>query len=157
MKNQILINSHKELFDEVKEVKEMAIKTCIGIWNSSDQILEYFGIETMACLEEASTNEIKLKDVTKHRDMIKYKINQLKQIDKDIFHKYLVNPIKINTLAKDYVKKIKQEIKRDVVTKLCDGEMQLENMKLDRLEEVHKKFKLWTTYMEKKRSKGLVS
>jgi hypothetical protein len=157
MKNQILINSHKELFDEVKEVKEMAIKSCIRIWNSSDQKLEDFGIETMACLEEESTNELKLKDVTKHRDTSKDMVNQLKQIDKDSFHKYLVNPINLNTWAKDYVKKIEQEIKRDVVTKLCDGEMQLKNMKLDRLEEVHKKFKLWTTYMEKKRSKGLVS
>jgi hypothetical protein len=49
----------------------------------------------------------------------------LQQIDKDSFHKYLVNPIKLNTLARDYVKKISQEIKRDVVKKICDGELQL--------------------------------
>jgi hypothetical protein len=59
----------------------------------------------------------------------------------------------MNTSAKDYVKKIRQEIKKDVITKLCDGELQLEKMKLEILEEFHKNFKLWTAYMEKKTSK----
>jgi hypothetical protein len=56
----------KEIFDEVKEARELGTKACIKIWNSSDEILEYFGIETMACLEEACPSELKFKDVIEH-------------------------------------------------------------------------------------------
>jgi hypothetical protein len=111
----------------------------------------------MGCLEEAGPNDINLKEVIENNDTRKFEINQLKDMGKYSLKKYLVNVIKLNTLAKNYVKKIEQEIKRDVVTKLCDGELQLEKMKLGRLEEVHKDFKLCTTYMEKKASEGPVS
>jgi len=50
-------------------------------------------------------------------------------------------------------KTIMQEIKKDVVTRLYDGELQLEKIKLERLEEIHQKFRIWTAYMEKKASK----
>jgi len=121
--NQILFDSYKEIFDEVKEAREMGTKACIIISNYSDEMLEGFGIEIMACLEEASPSDLKLKDVAKHRDTRKYVIRQREKIDKDSLHKYLVNPIKMNTLARDYVMTIRQEIKRDMVTKLCNGQL----------------------------------
>jgi len=45
----------------------------------------------------------------------------------------LVNPIKLNILAREYVKKNGKEINKDIVTKFCDGEIQLEKMKLESL------------------------
>jgi len=72
-----LFDSYKEIFDEVKEAREMATKSCINIKNSSTEILEDFGIETMGCLEEASPSEIKLKYVTDHRDTSRDEINHL--------------------------------------------------------------------------------
>jgi hypothetical protein len=106
----------------------------------------------MACLEEACPNELNLNDVAKHRDTRKDGISQLKKIDKDRLHKYMVNLVKLNTSAKYYVRRIRKEIKRDIVTMLYDGEIQLEKMKLDKLEEVHNIFELWTTYIENKAS-----
>jgi hypothetical protein len=50
MKNKILFDSFKEIFDEVKETREMATKGCSIIWNSSDKILEDLGMETMTQL-----------------------------------------------------------------------------------------------------------
>jgi hypothetical protein len=106
----------------------MDTKACIRIWNSSDEILEYFGIETMACLEEVGPSELKLKYVIENKDASREEISELKKVNIDLWHKYLANPIKLNTSVKYYVKKIEQEIKRDVVMKLFDGELQLENM-----------------------------
>lgn len=54
------------------------------------------------------------------------------------------------------MKKIEKEIKRELVMKLCDGELQLEKMQLNKLEEVRKNYELWTTYIEEKASKKLV-
>lgn len=45
------------------------------------------------------------------------------------------------------MKKIEKEIKRELVMKLCDGELQLEKMQLNKLDEVRKNYELWTTYM----------
>jgi hypothetical protein len=47
MKNQILFDYFKKIFDEVKEFRELATKVCKIIWNSSDDILEDLGMETM--------------------------------------------------------------------------------------------------------------
>jgi hypothetical protein len=67
----------KKIFDEVKEAREMGTKACIKIWNSSDEMLEDFGIEMMMCLEEESPSELKLKDVVELKDTSKEEIRQL--------------------------------------------------------------------------------
>lgn len=97
MKNQIPIDSCKEIFDEVKEAKEMATKACFMIWRSSDEILEDYKMETMARLEEASPSELKLKDVTEDRDASKEEINHIKKMERGILHKYLVSLVKLTS------------------------------------------------------------
>jgi len=56
----------------------MGTRSCIRIWKYFSEILEYFGIEIMACLEEVGPSELNLKDVTEQRDTSKYEISQLK-------------------------------------------------------------------------------
>jgi DNA-binding HxlR family transcriptional regulator len=48
----------------------------------------------------------------------------------------LINHVKVNISAKDCINKIKKEIKMDVITKMFDGELQMEKMRFERLEEV---------------------
>jgi hypothetical protein len=42
IKDHILFDSFKEIFYEVQEAQELATKSCLRIWNSSDELLEDF-------------------------------------------------------------------------------------------------------------------
>jgi hypothetical protein len=59
VKNQILFDSYKEIYDEEKEAREMGTKACIGIWNSS------------------GPSELKLKYVVEHKDTSKEEISHI--------------------------------------------------------------------------------
>jgi hypothetical protein len=85
MKNQILFDSYKEIFDEVKEAQEMATKACIRIWKSSDEDIRIFQMETMTHLEEAGPSELKLKDVTENRDASREEISHIKKVTEIFF------------------------------------------------------------------------
>jgi hypothetical protein len=69
IKDQILFDSFKEIFDEVQEAQELATKACFRIWNSSDELLEDFGMETMDKLDEVGLSELRLKEVVEDRDL----------------------------------------------------------------------------------------
>jgi hypothetical protein len=108
MKNQILFDSFKELFDKVKEAKEMPTKSCNRIWNSVDEILEDLGMETMTRLDEAGLSELKLKNVIEDKHFSKDEISMIEEVREDILNRYLVNPIKLTTAINSYVKRIEK-------------------------------------------------
>jgi hypothetical protein len=85
-------------------------------------------METIAWLDKAGPSELKLKNVIEDRDARKDEIIQIKEVNKDILNKYLVNPIRLTTSNNSYVKRIEKEMNKEVFMILCEGEMQLDKM-----------------------------
>jgi hypothetical protein len=52
------------------------------------------------------------------------------------------------TTSDAYIKIIHRDLKREVVDIVYDGELQIENMKLNIIEEITKAYDSWTTYKE---------
>jgi hypothetical protein len=52
------------------------------------------------------------------------------------------------TLTQNFIKKTEQELKLEVSTKICDGELDLEKMQLSKLEEIMKDYALWKEYWD---------
>jgi hypothetical protein len=51
-------------------------------------------------------------------------------------------------MDKEYIKKTEHSIKLKVTTKICDGELDLEKMQLNRLDVILKDYKLWKEYRD---------
>jgi hypothetical protein len=49
-------------------------------------------------------------------------------------------------MSNSYIQIVHKDLKQDVVQKIYDGEMQIEGMKLDHVEEISKAHELWTAY-----------
>ena len=63
-----------------------------------------------------------------------------------------MNPMKIITLDKSFIKNIEQELKLEVTTKICDGELDLEKMKLIKMEKIMEEYALWNEYKDQMES-----
>ena len=59
-----------------------------------------------------------------------------------------MNPMKIITLDKSFIKNIEQELKLEVTTRICDGELDLEKMKLRKLEKIMEDYVLWKEHRD---------
>jgi hypothetical protein len=51
-------------------------------------------------------------------------------------------------MTRNFIKKTTLELKLEVSTKICDGELDLEKMQLDKLEEIMKDYSLWREYRD---------
>jgi transposase len=63
-----------------------------------------------------------------------------------------MKPMKLITLAKRFIKNIEQELKLEVTTKICDGELDLEKMQLRKLEKIMEDYALWKEYRDQMES-----
>jgi hypothetical protein len=66
-----------------------------------------------------------------------------------------MKPIKLITLAKNFIKNTKQDLKLEVTTKICDGELDLEKMQLCKLENIMEDYVLWKEYKDQMESQRL--
>jgi hypothetical protein len=64
----------------------------------------------------------------------------------------LINPIRIVTLAHNFINNIEKELKIEVTTKIFDGKLDLEKMQLSKLENIMENYALWNKYKDKMES-----
>jgi hypothetical protein len=148
LKDQVLFDSWKTIFEDIEETQQLATKTCKKLWNSSDDLLEGFGMQVMQRLDEATPSELRIAEVETQRDLNKKVIDQIKEVNKEILSEYLMKPTRLITLTKYYLKRIQQDIKLEIASRICDGELQVEKMQLSRIDVVLKKFELWKAYRD---------
>jgi hypothetical protein len=72
--------------------------------------------------------------VEKHRETSKVNIELLTKINKDSLEEYLLRPVKLITMAREFIKSTTQELKQEVSTKVCDGELDVEKMQSKKLQ-----------------------
>jgi hypothetical protein len=63
-----------------------------------------------------------------------------------------MNPIRLIKLAHNFIKKTENELKLEVTTKICDGELDLEKMQLSNLEKIMEDYALWKEYKDQMES-----
>jgi len=103
----------------------------------------------MLNLNDASHGEIRIAEVGKKKDTIQEAIEQSTKVNKDILKEQLMKPSRLVTLSKEFIKNTKKGFKMEVKSKICDGDMDLENMQLSRLETILKDYELWKVYRDK--------
>jgi hypothetical protein len=70
-------------------------------------------------------------------------------VNKEVLGKNIINPIKLISLAKDFMQQTEQSLKIEVTNPICDSEIDLENMQMGRIDVILKDFKLWKEYRDK--------
>jgi hypothetical protein len=111
-------------------------------------LLEEFGMEVMLNLDEATPSELRIAEVETKRDSNQQAIDQITEINKEVLNEHLVKPTRLVTMAKDYIRNTEQSIKLEVAAKICDGELDLEKMQLNRLDVILKYYNLWKDYRD---------
>jgi hypothetical protein len=51
-------------------------------------------------------------------------------------------------MTRNFIKRVAQELRLEVSTKVCDGELDLEKMQSSRIEEIMKEHALWKQYRD---------
>jgi hypothetical protein len=71
----------------------------------------------------------------------------LDKVDKEIINEYLTQPLKCMSVTYDFVKGSKRYLKLEVAHKIYDGELELEEMKLDRLSKITHTYESWVNFV----------
>jgi hypothetical protein len=84
-------------------------------------------------LDQTSPSELRIAEVNHNRDNSKQAIDLLQDVNKEILNEYLIKQVKLPTATDAYIKKIHIDIKKEVAERICNGELHIEKMKLDRI------------------------
>jgi hypothetical protein len=106
-------------------------------------------MDTMEDLEETTPTELNIEDVVTIGNINKKTIEAIEEVNKEVLEVKLIKPIKLVSVAKDFILKTKQCVKTKVTTQICDSEIDLENMYIWRLDVILKDYKLWNGYRDK--------
>jgi hypothetical protein len=61
----------------------------------------------------------------------------------------IIKPNQLILSTKHFIQQTKEALKTEVVTPICDGEIELEKMQLNRIEAILEDFKLWKDFRDK--------
>jgi hypothetical protein len=85
-------------------------------------------MEIMPNIDDASLRELRIEEVEEKREASQLFIEHLTKVNKEVLNDYLMKPIKLITLAKNFIKKTEKNLNLEVTIKICDGELDLEKM-----------------------------
>jgi hypothetical protein len=60
-----------------------------------------------------------------------------------------MKPMRLITLEKCFIKRIERGLNLEVTTNICDGELNLKNMQLNKLETILEYYTSWKEYIDK--------
>jgi hypothetical protein len=60
----------------------------------------------------------------------------------------MLKPVRLINMTQHFVKHTTQELKKEVSTKVCDGELVMEKMQSGKLEDIMKDYSLWEEYQD---------
>jgi hypothetical protein len=103
----------------------------------------------MPPIDEATPAKIRIDEVEKHRETRKVNIEILTKVNKDSLEEYLLRPVKLITMARDFIKLTTQERKEEVSTKVCYGELYVENMHSEKLQNIMVNYSLYKEYRDR--------
>jgi hypothetical protein len=66
--------------------------------------------------------------VEEHREISRVNIENLTEVNKESLEEHLLKPVRLITMTQNFVKRTTQELKQEVSTKVCDGELDIEKM-----------------------------
>jgi hypothetical protein len=121
IKDQVLFDTWKPLLEDIQSIQKIVTKEYKRLWNASNEILEEFIMEIMPNIDDAALGELRITEVEEKRESSLKVIEQLTEVNKEILNDYLMKPIKLITLAKNFIKKTEADLKLEVTTKICDG------------------------------------
>jgi hypothetical protein len=90
--------------------------------------LKKFGMHLMPPIDEETLAKIGITKVEEHMEIRKKNIENLTEINKESVEENLLKPVRLITMNKNFFKRTSQELKKEVSTKVCDGEMDIEKM-----------------------------
>jgi len=118
------------------------------MWKFSYDLLEQFSMLVNEVLAQAGPHKLRIEEIEENRDKIKEAIGLITEVNEDVLTKYLAHPIKKNVATNEFVNKIHRDMKKEVVDKICDGELELEKMNMSKLEDITKACQMWMSYVE---------
>jgi len=147
--------THGEIYFKIYKKHENFLPNVANcFWNSSDDIIEGVGREFMLRLHDEASSELRIEELEDAREFNGEEIDQIKEVNKDIFNEYLIKEIKLTTSTKVFLKRIQQDMKIEVATKICHGEIQAEKMKVNKVQDVLRNYELWKSYRDNLTSKN---
>jgi hypothetical protein len=84
----------------IKSTQEIDNKDCKRLCRKLDYILEQFGMDIMENLEEESPVELNTEDMETRRNISNKTIEATEEVNNEVLEENLINPIKLNSLAK---------------------------------------------------------
>ena len=85
-------------------------------------------MQLMPPIDEETLAKIGITEVEEHKKIRKKNIENLTEINKESVEEHLLKPVRLITMNKNFFKRTSQELKKEVSTKVCDGEMDIEKM-----------------------------
>jgi predicted DNA-binding protein YlxM (UPF0122 family) len=104
-----------------------------------NDLFEEFGMQLMPPIDESTPAKFRIAEVEEHREISKMNIENLIEINKESLEEYMLKLVRLITMTQNFVKRTTQELKQEVSTKVCDGELDIEKMQVREIKEDHGK------------------
>jgi hypothetical protein len=148
LRYHVFFDTWKPLLKDIHSIQETTTDACKKLWNSSDGPMEEFRMQLMPPIDEATPATIILVEVEKCREDNIVNIENPTQVKKDSLEEHPLKPDTLINMTEDFVQCTTRELKQEVSTKVCNGELDMENMQSGKLESIMKDYSLWKGYQD---------
>jgi hypothetical protein len=147
LKTHILLDRWKSTYPEVQETIRNTKKACARMWSIVDELMELFHMPFNEELNMVGPSEATVVEVVKISEKTKHEIKQLDKVDREIINQYITHPMKCVSGTKEFMKGTQNDFKVEVVDRVYDGKLELEEIKLDSLNIVTQSYESWINFV----------
>ena len=124
---EVFIGSWKFVVKEAVNMITQSRKACERIWNSSEVMMEIVGLPRLENFSDSIPCMLLTEPVEVDREVKDKEIHGFEQVDMAMVKRWLIEPVKHNSIIEAWISSAEKEFKIDIVRDVCQIGIFLEN------------------------------